>query len=228
LTSSPAIKPLADVGPGNRAKVSGPGFPVQPGRTGKSAARGLSRRTETPTLDELYRHHAAKVSQWVAWLTGRDVEVEDIVHEVFLVVHKRRHTLRSDASVGAWLYAITIRVVSDRRRARRWRRWFGWVGGGDAGGAEAMKNAQSTSASPLEAVEQKEAKTLTRGILDELSEDYRTVLILFEFQGMCGEEIAALTGTSVANVWLRLHRARKQFLRRLLAWEAKEAGGRAS
>ncbi len=88
-----------------------------------------------------------------------------------------------------------------------------------------MKNAQSTSASPLEVVEQKEAKTLTCAILDELSEDYRTVLILFEFQGMSGEEIAALTGTNVANVWLRLHRARKQFLRRLLAWEAKQADG---
>jgi RNA polymerase sigma-70 factor (ECF subfamily) len=218
------IKPLAGADAGSLGKVSAAGSSARPVRTGVSAATYPSGRTETPTLDELYRHHAAKVSQWVAWLTGRDVEVEDIVHEVFLVVHKRRHTLRPDASIGAWLYAITIRVVSDRRRARRWRRWFGWVGGGDAGGAEAMKNAQSTSASPLEAVEQKEAKTLTRGILDELSEDYRTVLVLFEFQGLSGEEIAALTGTSVPNVWLRLHRARKQFLRRLLAWEAKEAG----
>lgn len=180
-----------------------------------------------PTLDEIYRLHAPAVARWVGWLAGREVEVEDVVHEVFLVVHKRLHTLRGDASIPAWLYAITIRVVSDRRRARRWRRWFGWVGGGDAGGAEAMKNAPSQSASPLEAIEQKEARTLTYRILDELSESYRTVLILFELQGLSGEEIAAITGTSVANVWLRLHRARKQFFKRLLAWEAKQKRGAA-
>ncbi len=88
-----------------------------------------------------------------------------------------------------------------------------------------MKNAPATSATPLEAIEQKEAKGLTYQILDELSEAHRTVLILFELQGLKGVEIATITGTSVANVWLRLHRARKQFLRRMLAWEKKQAGG---
>ena len=225
LTCTPAIRPLAEVRPGNRGKVSGPGLPVQPGRTRKSAVTGLSGRTETPTLDELYRHHAAKVSQWVGWLTGRDVEVEDIVHEVFLVVHNRRHTLRSDASIAAWLYSITVRVVSNRRRARRWRRWFGFTGGDDAGGAAAINNARATSASPLEAMEREEAKAVTYQILDDLSEAHRTVLTLFELQGLSGEEIATITGTSVSNVWLRLHRARKQFSRRLAEREGKTPGG---
>ena len=191
----------------------------------KSPSGQSFKDAKKPTLDEIYRLHAPMVARWVGWQTGPDVEAEDVVHEVFLVVHKRLHTLRPDASIPAWLHAITIRVVSDRRRARRWRRWFGWVSGGDAGGAEAMKNAPATSATPLEAIEQKEAKRLAYQILDELSEAHRTVLILFELQGLSGEEIAASTGTSVANVWLRLHRARKQFLRHLLAWEAKQASG---
>jgi len=209
-------KPVFVFATGSRGDGSGPAFsaPSDP-------------KPNRPTLDEIYRKHAPLVARWVGWLTGRDVEAEDIVHEVFLVVHKRLHRLRPDASMLAWLYAITIRVVADRRRARRWRRWFGWVGGGDAGGAEAMKNAPSRSASPLQAIEQKEAKALTYQILDELSEVHRTVMILFELQGLSGEEIATITGTPVANVWLRLHRARKQFLRRLLAWEAKQARGEA-
>jgi RNA polymerase sigma-70 factor (ECF subfamily) len=207
-------KPDFVLAPRNRGSGSGPESPA-PSEAGP----------KKPTLDEIYRRHAPMVARWVGWLTGRDIETEDIVHEVFLVVHKRLHTLHPDASLGAWLYAITIRVVADRRRARRWRRWFGWVGGGDAGGAEAMKNAPSRSASPLQAVEQKEAKALTYRILDEMSEDHRTVMILFELQGLSGEEIATITGTRVANVWLRLHRARKQFLQRLLAWEAKQEQG---
>jgi len=219
------IKPLSVLAAGTQGKFAGPGFPEQPDGTRNSAATDLAGRTETPTLDELYRLHAATVSRWVAWLTGRDVEVEDIVHEVFLVVHKRRHTLRPDASVAAWLYGITVRVASDRRRARKWRRWFGWTGGDDVRGAEAMKNACATSISPLEAMEQEEAKAVTYQILDELSEAHRTVLTLFELQGLRGEEIAAITGTSVPNVWLRLHRARKQFSRRFAEREGKSARG---
>ncbi|HEX3697027.1 MAG TPA: sigma-70 family RNA polymerase sigma factor [Polyangia bacterium] len=216
--------PLLVLAAGNQGNGGAP--PSGPENLPPQAPNGASsKHVEKPTLDEIYRLHAPMVARWVGWLTGRDVEVEDVVHEVFLVVHKRLHTLRADASVPAWLYAITIRVVSDRRRARRWRRWFGWVGGGDADGADAMKNAPSTSASPLEAIEQKEAKALTYQVLDELSEVHRTVLILFELQGLSGDEIAAISGTSVANVWLRLHRARKQFLRKLLAWEAKQARG---
>ena len=220
-------KPVLVLATGNRGTFAGPPSSAPEGPVLKSPNGQSSQDAQRPTLDEIYRLHAPMVARWVGWLTGRDVEAEDVVHEVFLVVHKRLHTLRPDASLAAWLYTITIRVVSDRRRARRWRRWFGWVGGGDAGGAEAIKNAQATSATPLEAIEQKEAKGLTYQILDQLSETHRTVLILFELQGLSGEEIARITGTSVANVWLRLHRARKQFLRHFLAWEAKQAGGRA-
>src|SRR5260221_10342853 len=131
--------------------------PVLVSATGHRSSNG----TKRPTLDDIYRLHAPMVARWVGWLTGQEVEAEDVVHEVFLVVHKRLHTLRPDASLAAWLYAITIRVVADRRRARRWRRWFGWVGGGDAGGAPAMKNPPSTLAPPLQAVGQKQAKDLT-------------------------------------------------------------------
>ncbi|HXI56833.1 MAG TPA: sigma-70 family RNA polymerase sigma factor [Polyangia bacterium] len=220
-------KPLLMLATGDRGKFSGPTSSAPESPVPQLPDGSSSKDVKTPTLDEIYRLHAPMVGRWVGWLTGRDVEAEDVVHEVFLVVHKRLHTLRPDASIPAWLYAITIRVVADRRRARRWRRWFGWVGGGDAGGAAAIKNAPSTMASPLEAIEQKEAKDLTYQILDELSEVHRTVLVLFELQGLSGEEIAAITGTSVPNVWLRLHRARKHFLRRLLALEAKLPGGRA-
>jgi RNA polymerase sigma-70 factor (ECF subfamily) len=207
-----------------RGELPDVGFPAETEAT-KPLVGGHSSPYEMPTLDEIYRCHAPTVAKWVRWLTGRDVDGEDLVHEVFLVVHKRLHTFRPDGNIPAWLYGITVRVVSDRRRARRWRRLFGWVGGGDARSDNVLENVHATSASPLEVMEREEAKRLTYQILDDLSEGHRTVLILFELQGLSGQEIASMTDTSVANVWLRLHRARKQFSRRLFAWEAKNPGG---
>ena len=48
------------------------------------------------------------------------------------------------------------------------------------------------------------------------------MIILFELEGLSGEEIAALTGISLPNVWVRLHRARQKVLKCYLAWEARE------
>jgi DNA-directed RNA polymerase specialized sigma24 family protein len=59
-------------------------------------------------------------------------------------------------------------------------------------------------------------------VLDGLSERYRTALILFELEGLSGEQIAAITDTTVANVWIRLFRGRRQFMHRLMARERKD------
>lgn len=47
-----------------------------------------------------------------------EAECEDIVQEVLLAVHLKRHTLRSGAPVRPWLYAITRYKVVDAFRAR--------------------------------------------------------------------------------------------------------------
>lgn len=174
------------------------------------------------TLDAIYRQHAPAVTRWVTHLVGRDVEIEDIVHEVFLVVHRRLRTFRGDSRLTTWLYGIAIRVVADRRRGRRWRRRFGLRGGGEAERA-ALAAQRASGPSALDILETEEAKRVVYGVLDRLSEPNRTALILFEIEGLSGQEIAAILGTSVDRVWMRLHRARKQFTRHYLAWEAASA-----
>ncbi len=47
-----------------------------------------------------------------------EAECEDIVQEVLLAVHLKRHTWRSGAPVRPWLYAITRYKVVDAFRAR--------------------------------------------------------------------------------------------------------------
>jgi RNA polymerase sigma-70 factor (ECF subfamily) len=188
------------------------------------AAQGAM-TSAAPSLDTIYRTHAATVTRWVCRLCGRDVEVDDIVHEIFLVVHKRLSTFRGEAELTTWLYSIAVRVVSDRRRARRWRRWFGWRGVADDERPDAVAAAQAAGPSALELLETQEAQRIVYQVLDRLSEDHRTALILFEIEELSGQEIAAITGTSIENVWLRLHRARKQFTRHFLAWEAEHQPG---
>jgi RNA polymerase sigma-70 factor, ECF subfamily len=152
-------------------------------------------------LADLYRSHAQRVARWASRLGGPAADVEDVVQEVFLVVQRRLDGFRGDARIETWLYRITANTVRWRRRKEKWRRWLGGSADDVAGQLAAR------GPTPLEALE-------VYRVLDGMREKYRTVLILFEIEGMTGAEIAALMGVKVDTVWVWLHRARKQFQER--------------
>jgi RNA polymerase sigma factor (sigma-70 family) len=161
-----------------------------------------------PDLGEVYRAHAATVWRWARRLLGSDRDVEDILHEVFLVAQRRLPEFVPHARVTTWLYAITVRVVQHRRRKERWSRW--WRGPDDR-----ADDPPALGPTPLEALEQRRTSELVYRVLDSLRERDRTVLILFEMEGLTGPEIATVTGQSLPSVWVRLHRARGRFLQAL-------------
>jgi len=167
-------------------------------------------------LQAIYRSHADDVARWARRLGGPEMDIEDVVHEVFLVVQRRLNEWRGDARITTWLYEITFRVVGGRRRHRRWLRWPA------DGGKRHLAKLAADQPDALDLLQRREATALLYRILDSIGEKYRTVLILFELEGLSGEEIAALTKTSLSNVWVRLFRARQRVMERFSAWEAKE------
>jgi RNA polymerase sigma-70 factor, ECF subfamily len=175
-------------------------------------------------VEAAYCAHVEDVARWARRLGGPTAEVEDIVHEVFLVVQRRVGEWRGDARITTWLYEITLRVVRDRRRRWRWPRWS-WTASSAgfevSGPGRDPTELASDQPDALDLLQRREATTLLYRILDGIGEKYRTVIILFELEGLSGEEIAKLTKTSLSNVWVRLFRARQKVLKGFLAWEAK-------
>jgi RNA polymerase sigma-70 factor, ECF subfamily len=181
-----------------------------------------------PDFETLYRRHAVQVARWAGRLAGHDRDIDDVVHQVFLVVQRRLPEFRGDAKITTWLHAITVRVVQEARR--RQKRWF-WpvprAGATTMGARDADDSEESLAAdqpSALELLEKKEAGRVVYQVLDQLDEKYRTALILFELEGLSGEQIAAVTKTSRSNVWVRLLRGRQLFIKRFLEWEARAGG----
>jgi RNA polymerase sigma-70 factor (ECF subfamily) len=169
-----------------------------------------------PSLDALYRAHAGAVARWAAHLGGPRLDIEDAVHEVFLVVSKRLPEFRGDAKVTTWLYRITERVVRGGRRRERVRRWIDFVRRGDV-----ERSLSPPRLSPVEELERRQSRETVYRILDRLTDKYRRVLVLFELEELSGEQIAELTGLKLATVWVHLHRARAQFLAEM----NREVGG---
>jgi RNA polymerase sigma-70 factor, ECF subfamily len=162
-------------------------------------------------LDAIYREHSAAVSKWVRRLWGPGttsgiVDVEDLLHEVFLVVQRRLSSFRGDSALTTWLYAITVLVVNGRRRKESWRRLL-WR----RAEPELRLDHEADLPAAQADFERAEASRLVYAVLNDLSERDRTLLILFELERLPGAEVAAILNLSEPNVWVALTRARARF-----------------
>lgn len=172
--------------------------------TSSSVPGSLSHRSEAVDLDRVYREHAGTVSRWVRRLTGSN-EASDVVQEVFEVAQRRLGDFRGDAQITTWLYSITIRVVSARRRKARLRRFLFM----DA--RTHFELDARPAATPDDELAREHATRVVYGVLDRLSERDRTLLVLFELESLSTSEIASILGMTENNVSVSLHRARERF-----------------
>ena len=168
------------------------------------------------SVAEVYRLHAQTVARWAARLAGPTAEIEDLVQEVFIAVHRQLPGFRGDSALTTWLYGITANKVRDWRRRERVRRWF------DRSEDARTRAGTAPVAQPLEQLLEAQTHAKVYRALDQLSERYRSVLILHEMEGLGGKEIAELLGAKVATVWVWLHRARGAFAQQLAKLEHQE------
>lgn len=123
-------------------------------------------------------------------------EVEDLVHDVFLLALNRLGQLRQPAAFGGWLAQIARNRASDFHRRPRET-------------VELLE--ESHGARDPDRMETLAALAAIRA----LPEAYRETLILRLVEGMSGPEIAERTGLTPGSVRVNLHRGMKQLREQL-------------
>jgi RNA polymerase sigma-70 factor (ECF subfamily) len=125
--------------------------------------------------------------------------VDDATQQVFLVIAERLDEIRPE-SERAFAFGTALRIAQTlRRRAAR-------------EGAELHPEERAAQGPlPDELSDQRRACERLDRILDQLSDELRSVFVLFELEGMTAPEIARLTGLALGTVASRLRRAREQF-----------------
>ena len=166
-------------------------------------ARPRSPASRTLTFQEVYRTFFDDVCRWIWALGGPAAERDDLVQDVFLIVHRRLHTFDGENLAG-WLYQITRHRVRDFRRLR-WFRVFLTRARLDDPRVEARV---TPGQGPEAALGSKETRELLARLLAKLPESQRAAFVLFEVEGYSGQEIARLQGVPINTVWARIHKAR--------------------
>jgi len=78
-------------------------------------------RRQPLVFDAVYREHFAFVWRAAKRLGVGDGALDDVVQEVFVVVHRRLDGFEGRSSLKTWLFGIALRIVRDHRRAVRRR-----------------------------------------------------------------------------------------------------------
>jgi RNA polymerase sigma-70 factor, ECF subfamily len=156
-------------------------------------------------FDNVYAQYDKRVFAYCLYVLGDRDRANDVFQEVFIKTYQSLHTLRDSEKISNWLFRIArnecLNSMKSRQRSDKRHMTI-----------EDSETLVRPSAS--DAIYNDEIEHVHWG-LSQLSKEYREALVLAEFEGFSLKEIAELTGASLSNVKVRIHRA-KQKLHTLL------------
>ncbi len=146
-----------------------------------------------------------RIFRYIMSMVHNTAEAEDLTQEAFLRAYRRRESLREEGAQTAWLYQIATHVCLDRLRqyARR-------AASESETDFDSVEVAEPDAPSLQKVVERGEMSACVQRYLNGLSDSYRAVILLHDMHELSGPEIAEMLGESLANVKIRLHRARQK------------------
>jgi len=150
-------------------------------------------------------------------------DAADTTQEVFLKVFRGMKHFHGESSLKTWIYRIAVHEASNRRR---W--WFRHKAkessieptSEDYGSVSATVKDMlvDEGESPFDNVMHEEIRSRVEEELRQVSEPYRTSVILRDLEDMSYEEIAEITQVSLGTVKSRITRGREALRRRLTAY----------
>ena len=156
-------------------------------------------------LDDLFKEHSAYVARLAYRMMGRDVEIDDVVQDVFVLLLRHIGRIRHANAVRAWLATTTVRLARRRLRVKRVRLLLGL--GDDVDLAEV----RDSSISPEDRV----AFRAVHAALEGVGVNARIAWTLRYLEQERIEDVARLCGcsTRTAKRWIaRAQRAVKEAL----------------
>lgn len=150
------------------------------------------------------RYKVMVFSMSVKMLQNKE-DAEEVAQDTFIKAYKKITTFEGNSKFSTWLYKIAYRNCLDVIKKNKKQYNLTDIN-------EITINQIEATESVLDTIEKEERSKLINNCLQKLPEDERTILWLFYFKELSLKEIVKVTSLSVANVKVKLHRARKHLL----------------
>ena len=173
-------------------------------------AESLSGRTDA--FGQLVLRYQNRLYNTLVHVLGSADEAQDVAQDAFVHAFQKLKTFRGESKFYSWLFRIAMNAAVSRKRKAK-RLTVSIEAAREAAGLEPTDTHPATG--PSHSIEQSERQALVREGLSQLSEEFRTVLVLKEMEGLKYDEIAELVDCPVGTVRSRIHRARVELRQKL-------------
>lgn len=158
-----------------------------------------------PAARGAWRELEAKLRPFIARRVRSDVDVDDIVQDVFLRMQRGLAGLRDEERFGPWVYQVARSAIVDHQRVAAKHRVV------DADGSEE----QPLHADDDDRAVEEELAGCLAPFVAMLPSPYREALTLVELEGLTQKQAAEMIGISLSGMKSRVQRGRVQLRKAL-------------
>ena len=135
-------------------------------------------------------------------------DAEEITQDVFITVFKKMSSFRNESKIETWIFRVTINKSLDYLKAKkRFKRNFM----NEAVSIDQMDQSEYSNFNhPGVLLESKEKVQEIFRCINELSEDYKTVIILLKIENRTYNEVSEIMKISIKAVESLFNRAKKK------------------
>ena len=165
------------------------------------------RAGEGDAFGVLVRRYERRLARVIGRFIADADLIEDLTQETFLRTYERLEQYDASRRFGPWLFRVGVNLTLDHLRKKRRRRWV-CLFSEQTSPVDDGRSYDPGVDDPRPAVDLQQE---VRHVLEEVSEKYRTVLILRDLENFSTSEIAAILDRKEATIRWRLSEARSQF-----------------
>ena len=171
----------------------------------------LCQHKDSRAFEELIKRHQRTVYALLYRLAPDWNDTADLAQEVFIRMWRSIGNLRNPSAFRSWLSQIVTNLFYDELRKRP--RQLPTISmdeplDNEEGSDATTRDIRDKAAGPDELCQRNELTEIVRQAMTRLPEQFRTAIILREFEGLSYEEIALITHTEIGTVKSRIARAR--------------------
>jgi RNA polymerase sigma-70 factor (ECF subfamily) len=157
---------------------------------------------------DIYDQYYTKVRKFILTLVKDEWVADDLIQETFLRIQNNLKDLKDPSKLSSWIFRIAYNLCQDHFRQLKRSHKEERI---DQEGMEDFKETLIQKGPDIQKeLEQRQMGECVQNQINLLPESMRTVLLLFDIMEFSHQEIADILGSTVKNVKVRLHRARKK------------------
>ncbi len=181
--------------------------------TQKEADRLLVERVQNGDVaayDILVHRYRERLYSVVYNLTSNREDALDLTQEAFIKAFQSINRFRGNSSFYTWIYRIAVNNTLSHLKKYRNRKYLSFDNLDNEASQSDIFEAVASKTKTEKATLLKELHEKLNEALQKLSLKHRSVVVLFEIEGMSHEQIAEILKCSVGTVRSRLHYAKQQ------------------